>query len=139
MANTYSYDPTKITDADFNQMRFEIGDTDIDGKAQTCALCDEEYTALINKAKNDGQSWNYAKFQCLKGIHAKFSFEVDSSVGGMNLSLSDRFKRWDQLYLRMMKQFQYPIANPQSLGVGMPDGGHYFNLGQGNNPRTLSP
>lgn len=43
---TYSYDPTQIRARGKDQMRFELGDTQTDGGADTCALADEEYEAV---------------------------------------------------------------------------------------------
>jgi hypothetical protein len=136
MAKTFSYNPIKITDYGIDQMRFELGDTEVDGENDTCALCDEEYQAMIDRANKDEKGWKWATFLCLKAIRMKFSFEVSSSVGGMSLSLQERYKVWDDLYLRMMKSFESPKANPEALGENRPDEGHYFNLGQGSNPRT---
>ena len=44
---TYTYDPLKIKDRGKDQMRFEIGDTLVDGGADTCALSDEEYEGML--------------------------------------------------------------------------------------------
>ena len=39
---TYSYDPSNLKENGVDLMRFELGDTMVDGKEKTCALCDEE-------------------------------------------------------------------------------------------------
>ena len=44
---TYSYNPAQIYDDGLNQMRFELQDNIIEGEGVTCALCDEEYMAII--------------------------------------------------------------------------------------------
>ncbi|MGO5028967.1 hypothetical protein [Candidatus Agathobaculum pullicola] len=49
MASTYTYDPSMITLKGKDQMRFELGDTVIQGGNMTAALCDEEYEAIITK------------------------------------------------------------------------------------------
>ena len=136
---TYTYDPTKINDKAVDQMRFELGDTEVSGGKDTCALCDEEYRAMILKAKADGKGWKWAQYLCLKAIRMRFSMEVNSTIDGMSLQLAERYKIWDEMYLRMMKTFQIPVANEASLGSGHIDEGHYFRLGQGDNPRTLMP
>ena len=33
---------------ELNQMRFEIGDTMVEGEKETCALSDEEYLSIIS-------------------------------------------------------------------------------------------
>lgn len=138
MAGTYSYDPSKIDSGDFNQIRFELGDTDTDGGKKTCAFCDEEYAALINKAVNGGRSWNYAKLLCVRALCNKYAHAVTNSISGMTWNLSDLYPRWKAIREELEKSMQYPMADPQALGVGSPDGGHYFRLGLGENPRTMN-
>lgn len=90
----FTYDPTKITDGGLDQMRFELGDTVVDMDGISSPLCDEEYTAIINKY---GSNWRVAKLQCLEAIVMKLSYEVDTSVGGLSYSLNQRFERWKKL------------------------------------------
>lgn len=92
---TYSYDPTKITEGGLDQMRFELGDTVVDIEGVSSPLCDEEYTAILDKY---GQSWRKAKLKCLEAIVMKFSYEVNTSVGGLSYSLDQRFERWKKMY-----------------------------------------
>lgn len=92
---TYSYDPTKITENGVDQMRFELGDTVVDIEGVSSPLCDEEYTAILDKY---GQSWRKAKLKCLEAIVMKFSYEVNTSVGGLSYSLDQRFERWKKMY-----------------------------------------
>ncbi len=134
---TYDYDPTKIKDGGKDQMRFELGDTAIEGGRDTCALSDEEYTAIINGETERG--FQYAKYKCLEAIMMRLAYEVDYSADGLSLSLSQRYDRWKELWLRMQKQYQYITANPVALGDNKLDGGHYFRLGMNDNPRTVRP
>lgn len=92
---TYSYDPTKITEGGLDQMRFELGDTVVDIEGVSSPLCDEEYTAILDKY---GQLWRKAKLKCLEAIVMKFSYEVNTSVGGLSYSLDQRFERWKKMY-----------------------------------------
>lgn len=87
----YTYDPTKITDGGVDQMRFELGDTVVDLESSSSPLCDEEYQAIINK---NGSNWKLARLHCLEAIVMKLAYEVDTSVGGLSYSLSQRFDRW---------------------------------------------
>lgn len=130
---TYSYDPTKITDGSVDQMRFELGDTVVDMEGVSSPLCDEEYTAIISKY---GDNWRKARFYCLKAIVMKLSYEVNTSVGGLSYSLSDRYERWKKLYDDEKKTmggiYGVPVAgNPSSLS---PHGGtpYFFNDMQAN-------
>ena len=47
MAGTYSYDPAKLEEEGKDFMRFQLGDTMVEGKEKTCALTDEEYNAIL--------------------------------------------------------------------------------------------
>ena len=49
---TYVYEPDKITENGKDRMRFELGDTMVEGAAETCALCDEEYAAALSMYPN---------------------------------------------------------------------------------------
>jgi len=49
---TYTYEPEKIRARGKDQMRFELGDTQVDGGAETCALADEEYGAFLAEVRH---------------------------------------------------------------------------------------
>lgn len=120
---TYSYDPTKITENGVDQMRFELGDTVVDIEGVSSPLCDEEYTAILDKY---GQSWRKAKLKCLEAIVMKFSYEVNTSVGGLSYSLDQRFERWKKMYDEAKKEEAAMGGLPL---VGCPDaisGAPYF-------------
>lgn len=108
----FTYDPTKITDGGLDQMRFELGDTVVDMDGISSPLCDEEYTAIINKY---GSNWRVAKLQCLEAIVMKLSYEVDTSVGGLSYSLNQRFERWKKL-LEQEKRIVAGIAGVPVAG-----------------------
>ena len=119
---TYSYDPTKITDGGVDQMRFELGDTVLDMEGITSPLCDEEYAAIIKKY---GESWKRAKYECLKAICMKMSYEVNTSVGGLSYSLSERYDRFKAMMDAAKKELSAihsipRVGDPSSL---MPHGG----------------
>ena len=120
---TYSYDPTKITENGVDQMRFELGDTVVDIEGVSSPLCDEEYTAILDKY---GQSWRKAKLKCLEAIVMKFSYEVNTSVGGLSYSFDQRFERWKKMYDAAKKEEAAMGGLPL---VGCPDaisGAPYF-------------
>lgn len=123
---TYSYSPEKITEGGMDQMRFELGDTVVDMGTATSPLCDEEYKAIIAKY---GKNWKRAKYECLNAICMKLSFEVDTSVGGLSYSLSQRYERWKQMKAEAKKELAAVhgvprVGHPGSL---MPhDGTPYF-------------
>lgn len=129
---SYSYTPSGIDKDGKDRMRFELGDTQIDGGSDTCALCDEEYEALIANAK----SWRDAKKACLKAIVARFAMMVDFHAGGMVIEFSRRYDRYKAMLDKLEKEGQYISVNPASLGDSCADGGHYFRLGMLNNPNA---
>ena len=69
---TYSYDPTKIRERGKDQMRFELGDTVTEGGADTCALSDEEYDAILDGLKEGKKAWVRAKLALLEAIMFRF-------------------------------------------------------------------
>ena len=125
---TYTYFPDKITEGGVDQMRFELGDTVVDSDAMASPLCDEEYQAILKKY---GKNWLRAKYECVRAICMKLSYEVDTSVGGLSYSLSRRFDRWKQMEADLKKELAarhgVPRAgNPASLS---PNGGtpYFYN------------
>lgn len=129
----YSYDPTKITEGGVDQMRFELGDTVTDMDGVSSPLCDEEYTAILNKY---GTNWKRAKYECLKAICMKLAYEVNTSIGGLSYSLSERYERFKKMMDEAKKELaashSVPKAgNPASL---MPHGGtpYFYNDMQAN-------
>lgn len=129
MAETYSYDPSKLADPGVDLMRLELGDTFIAGGKDTCALCDEEYAAIISKHP---ESWNNAKYACVSAIVNKLAFQNDYSAGGMSMSLSQRFKQWQQLKQEMTKTMAagVPVVDfKNAAGIQSPSELHYFTFG----------
>ena len=124
----YTYDPTKIAEGGKDQMRFELGDTMVEGGADTCALNDAEYTAIIEATPR----WKKAKLRCIESILFRFSYEVDTRVGALSLSLSQRLEAWRKLRdeLKAEVEISAPEANPQVIG-----GAHYFHTGMMENRR----
>lgn len=130
---TYTYNPAKITEGGIDQMRFELGDTVVDMDNITSPLCDEEYGAIIKKY---GKNWRKAKIKCLEAIVMKMSYEVNTSVGGLSYSLSERFDRWKAMLDEAKKEAKAignapRVGNPGSL---MPHGGtpYFYNDMQAN-------
>lgn len=122
----YTYDPTQITEQGRDQMRFELGDTVVDQAGVSSALCDEEYDAIIDK---HGGNWQKCKYVCLKAIVMKLSYEVDTSVGGLSYSLSQRYDRWKEMLDKQKKSLSALNSLPRVgyKGSLMPhDGTPYF-------------
>lgn len=94
MMATYSYDPSNLEENGLDLMRFELGDTMTDGKEKTCALCDEEYKAIISRNKK----WKKAKLACIESIFRRFSYEPDTTTGPLHYAFGDRAKLWQEEY-----------------------------------------
>lgn len=101
MAGTYIYDPSKLGENGKDKMRFELGDTLVDGGEITSPLCDEEYYAILDST----DSWRKAKYELLRAIAMKLSFQADStSIDGLSYSFSGRAKRWQDMLDKAEKE-----------------------------------
>lgn len=133
MPANYTYDPSKITENGLDQMRFELGDTVVDMGGLSSPLCDEEYNAIIEKY---GKSWRTARYHCLKAIVMKLSYEVNTSVGGLSYSLSERYERWKAMLDEEKKTMTGIHSVPRAGFEGslMPHGGtpYFYNDMQAN-------
>ena len=92
MSATYSYNPERLKEKGKDLMRFELGDTMIEGREKTCALADEEYEATLSMHKK----WKRAKLACLESIFRRFSYEPDTSTGPLKL--------WQEEYEKLKKE-----------------------------------
>ncbi len=118
MAFTYSYDPTKIGEPCKDQMRFELGDTMTEGGSDTCALCDEEYTAVIGRFP---KRWKRAKLACLESIFHRFAYEPDTGTGPLDLKFGGRARLWKEEYDKLKAEVGDGTTVVPEYGVA-PDG-----------------
>ena len=90
---------------------------------------DQEYKAVIEAYPR----WKRAKLACVESILRRFSYEVNTKVGELNLSLSDRLDYWKKLYsdLKADVSASAPLANPAAI-----NGDHYFYAGMMENHGT---
>lgn len=95
MAKTYTYEPDKISETGKDRMRFELGDTMVEGGANTSALTDEEIAAMIQI--HIGR-WKKAKLALLESICRRFSYEPDTKTGPLSYSFGERAKLWREDY-----------------------------------------
>lgn len=120
---SYTYDPLMITESGKDQMRFELGDTVLDGGPMTSPLCDEEYIAIISSVRN----WKRAKFKLLEAIMMKLSYEVNTSVDGLSYSFSDRANRWREMHKELKKELQTGVPTANLSAIYGKDEPHYFH------------
>lgn len=130
---TYTYNPAKIAELGKDQMRFELGDTMVEGAADTSALCDEEIEAALKKHPN---SWKRAKLMLLESICRRFAFEVDTRTGPLTLSLNDRAKLWREDYATLKKEVMAESCTVPKFGNGSGGKPPYFYSGMQRNERT---
>ena len=129
---TYSYDPTKIRARGKDQMRFELGDTQTDGGADTCALADEEYEAVLAGLKEGKKAWLFAKLSVLEAILFKMNYQVDTKIDVLQYSFGERAERWQKLYDALKKQ-SLATASIPTLAPSIRDTPPYFHRGMQEN------
>lgn len=101
MNGTYSYEPGKISELGKDRMRFELGDTMVEGGADTSALTDEEIEAVL---KIYQKRWKKAKLALLESLCRRFAYEVDTKEGPLSLSLGERAKLWREDYEKLKSE-----------------------------------
>lgn len=132
---TFTYDPTKITEGGVDQMRFELGDTVVDMEGISSALCDEEYAAILGKY---GTNWRRARYQCLKAIVMKLSYEVSTTVDELSYtSVGQRFDRWKKMLDEEKKALGAIAAAPAFGDPSHPGRPPYFYNDMQSNPRKF--
>lgn len=126
---TYTYDPAKISEKGKDRMRFELGDTMVEGGTETAALTDEEITAVLGIYP---KRWKRAKLALVESLCRRFSYEVDTDVGPLSLGLQGRVETWREMYKELKTEigsYSVPKANPAAIG-----GSPYFYAGMMDNP-----
>ena len=128
----YNYDPSRIAEGGVDKMRFELGDTMVEGQSETTALTDEEITAALGLYPT---SWKKAKLYLLESICRRFSYEVDTKTGPLSLSLAERAKIWRKDYEDLKRE----VDLSSSICPGIPAGQKkppYFYAGMQENRRA---
>lgn len=133
---TYSYDPTKIRERGKDQMRFELGDTATEGGADTCALSDEEYCAILDGLKEGQRAWVRAKLEALEAILFKLSYQVDTKIDVLQYGFSDRAERWQKLRDELQKQARASGSVP-AMAASVRGAPPYFHKEMKGNPRAM--
>lgn len=130
---TYTYDPGNIKENGKDRMRFELGDTMVEGRSDTSALTDEEIEAAFSMYPD---SWKRAKLALLESICRRFAYEVDTKEGPLSFSLSQRAELWRKDYEKLKKEVELESSTvPNSFGSGNKKP-PYFYAGMMKNPRT---
>lgn len=134
---TYSYDPLQIKARGKDQMRFELGDTLIEGGADTCALADEEYTAMLADIKPGKKAWLYAKLAVIEAIMFKLNYQVDTKIDVLTYNFDERAERWRKLYNELKAEITAATTMP-TIAPSIEDTPPYFHKEMKANPRAFT-
>lgn len=105
----YTYEPGNITEYGKDRMRFELGDTMVEGLADTTALTDEEIQAAIDAYPN---KWKRAKLMLLESLCRRFAYEVNTKTGHSQPG----YERQGETLERRLRQAEK--RSPGRIGVG---------------------
>lgn len=134
MANgTYTYNPAEIKERSVSRMRFELGDTMVDGGADTTALTDEEIQVAIEMNPHE---WKRAKLMLVESLYRRFSFEVNTKTGPLSLDLQDRAELWKNEYEKLKKEVALDNISVPNFAGGKTSKPPYFYTGMQENERA---
>ncbi len=134
MAKSYTYDPGGIIEPGKDRMRFELGDTMVEGLSDTTALCDEEIEAAIGLYP---KSWKRAKLMLLESLCRRFAYEVNTRTGPLTLEMQDRAKLWREDYEKLKKEVPAEAGGIPRFGGNGGDGKPpYFYAGMQRNGKA---
>nr|DAL67073.1 MAG TPA: hypothetical protein [Caudoviricetes sp.] len=129
----YTYEPGNVKELGKDRMRFELGDTMVEGGPDTTALTDEEIQAAIETYP---KSWNRAKLMLLESLCRRFAYEVDTKTGPLSLSLQDRAELWRKDYENLKKEISAESCHVPKFGNGVHNKPSYFYAGMQENERA---
>lgn len=130
--DAYTYDTGQLGVFGKDRMRFELGDTMVEGLSDTTALTDEEIQAAIDTYP---KSWKRAKLMLLESLCRRFAYEVDTKTGPLQLNMQERAKLWREDYDKLKKEVSVETCSvPRFSGTaGKPP---YFYTGMQRNGRA---
>lgn len=129
---TYTYDPGGIMEAGKDRMRFELGDTMVEGLSDTTALTDEEIHAAIALYS---KSWKRAKLMLLESLCRRFAYEVNTKTGPLTLELQERAKLWREDYEKLKKEVSAESCSIPQFRNASQNKPPYFYTGMQRNER----
>ena len=100
MSMSYSYQPNNVKEYGKDRMRFELGDTMVEGGSDTTALTDEEIQAALETYPS---SWKRAKLMLIESLFRRFSYEVTTKTGPLTLEMQGRANLWKEEYEKLKK------------------------------------
>lgn len=130
---SYTYAPEKVKELGKDRMRFELGDTMVEGGSDTTALTDQEIKAAIEAYP---KSWKKAKLMLLESIYHRFAYEVDAKTGPLALYMQDRAKLWKEDYMDLKKEVSAESCSASGPSGGLDGKAPYFYTGMQQNTRA---
>lgn len=132
-SGTYTYEPGNIRESGKDRMRFELGDTMVEGGSDTTALTDQEIQAAIEAYP---VSWKRAKLFLLESLCRRFAYEVDTKTGPLWLYMQDRAKLWREDYDKLKKEVSAEFSSIPQFRNGAHNKPPYFYTGMQQNERA---
>ena len=132
---TYSYDPTQIRARGKDQMRFELGDTQTEGGAETCALADEEYEAMLAGLK-EGKRRGCSQGGSFGSDPLQMQYQVNTKIDVLQYDFGERAGRWQKMYDTLKKQALATASIP-TLAPSIEQKPPYFHSGMQENHRAM--
>ncbi len=129
----YTYDTGKLGEFGKDRMRFELGDTMVEGLSDTTALTDEEIQAAIEAHP---KSWKRAKLMLLESLCRRFAYEVDTKTGPLQLNMQGRAKLWREDYDKLKKEVSAEFCSIPQFRNGAHNNPPYFYTGMQQNERA---
>ncbi len=130
---SYTYDTGKLKEFGKDRMRFELGDTMVEGLSDTTALTDEEIQAAVESYP---KSWKRAKLMLLESLCRRFAYEVDTKTGPLWLYMQERAKVWREDYDKVKKEVSAESYSISLSGNRAPNKPPYFYTGMQRNGRA---
>lgn len=132
MEKWYTYEPGKVKEKGKDRMRFELGDTMVEGGAKTCALTDTEIEAALLMYPG---RWKRAKLALLESICRRFAYEPDTKTGPLSFSFGERAKLWREDYEKLKKEVSLESCMVPGSVAGGSKKPPYFYTGMHRNGR----
>ena len=130
---SYNYDPAEVSVYGKDRMRFELGDTMVEGGADTAALTDSEIQAALDAYPG---KWKRAKLFLLESLMRRFAFEVDTRTGPLTLNMQERAKLWRTDWEKLKKEVGQESATVPDSMKGSAQKPPYFYAGMQENIRA---
>ena len=129
----YNYDPAEVSVYGKDRMRFELGDTMVEGGADTAALTDAEIQAALDAYPD---RWKRAKLFLLESLMRRFAFEVDTRTGPLTLNMQERAKLWREDWEKLKKEVGLESSTVPDSMMDLANKPPYFYAGMQENNRA---